>query len=82
MVALENKVEAVRTALAASVKLLLAEMSVLPPPLDDAPAARAAREAGGAARAAMEAARTLGDTHADLEMVGWEPGWPGDAFLL
>lgn len=69
MVALENKVEAVRTALAASVKLLLAEMSVPLPPLDDSPAARAAREASGAAVMALGAAKALGETHDDLAQV-------------
>lgn len=71
MAALENKVEAVRTVLTASVRLLLAEMAALPPTIDDEPAARAAREARAAADAAVEAARALGETHADVERVSW-----------
>jgi hypothetical protein len=71
---MENKVEALRTALAATVALLLAELSTPPPPpADGAPAARAAREASGAASAAAEAARAAGEAHADAEAVSsWE----------
>jgi hypothetical protein len=73
MTALENKVEAVRTALAASVRLLLAELSAQLPEPDGGAAAAAAREAAGAAAVAMAAARAAGESHDDVTRVssGW-----------
>jgi hypothetical protein len=89
MTALENKVEAMRTALAASVQLLLLELASAPlgEPVEAmgagaTAAAAAAQDAGAAAVMARAAARAAGEAHSEaMEVGGAEGGHTGLASL-
>jgi hypothetical protein len=92
MTALENKVEALRTCLAASVQLLLSELAAAAAGEDGggdsaaggapgaAAAAAAARDAGAAAVMARAAARAAGEAHGEAMEVGWECGGVGGSW--